>query len=154
MFTEIIRVGRLQNKEVNKKVLEDINRLLKKQRQDAKSITEEHLLECMGKMGVVVAWDDNEHVVGLGVLTQSGGLNFSCAEIRHLIISDGQDILAVGVRIVTALRDIYLHGIEYIDAGVWVQDEEIKNVFTALGFKEKPGSRFRLRTNHQRRLQS
>lgn len=145
MFTGIIRVERLHEKEVTDRVICDINALLRKQRQDAKLITRESLLECMKKMGVVVAWNDGERVVGLGVLKQSGGLNFTCAEVRHLVIGDGLDNLAVGMRIVTALRGIYLHGIEYIEAGVWVQDEEMKRIFTALGFKEKPASRFRLR---------
>ena len=96
-------------------------------------------------MGVIVVWNDNARIVGLGVLTLSGGLNFECAEMRHLIIADHLDITSVGMRILEALGKIYIHCVDYIDAGSWVQDECMKNVFIALGFEEKPNSRFRLR---------
>ncbi|MDO8667912.1 MAG: hypothetical protein Q7K35_02310 [bacterium] len=145
MFTGLVRVERLQMSEVNDTMLRDVNQLLITQRHDARPITQEHLLKCMEKMGVVLAWNDNQRVVGLGVLTLSGGLNFSCAEIRHLVVNDGRSNLAIGMRIVRALCDIYLHVVDYTDAGAWVQDEGMKKIFTALGFKEKPGSRFRLR---------
>lgn len=145
MFTGITKYERLSKKKVSARVLDDINRLLKQQRPNAKPITKERLLECLEKMAVVVAWNDGERVVGLGVLTQAEGLNFTYAEIRHLVISDGGDVLATGIGIVTVLRDLYLNKVDYIDAGVWVQHPEMTGIFTALGFKEKPGSQFRLR---------
>lgn|GEM_PF-3458554 len=145
MFTDIITVELLREEQVTDKAVNDINSLLHKQRAGTEPVTKEHLLKCVGRMAIVVAWNDNERVIGLGVLTQSGGLNFRCAEIRHLIVSSGLDILSIGIRIVETLRETCPYPVAYIDGGAWVQDDEMKNIFIALGFREKPGSRFRYR---------
>ncbi len=145
MFTGKIEVQRLKGKDVNRQVVDDVNSLLQKQWSGARTITVEMLHKCLGKMAVVVACNDAERVVGLGVLTLSGGLNFDCLEIRHLVVAEGQDILSVGMRIVQALLEVYIHNIVYIDAGSWLQDGEMAEIFKTLGFKQKPNSRWRLR---------
>lgn len=144
MTGEIV-VERLRPNKVTHKVVGDLNDLLKKQHSEAMPVSREHLLERMREVVVVVAWNHNERVVGMGVLIIVAGLNFTCGDIRHFVINDGLNILSVGMRIVQELMNFHLHGIAYYEGGVWVQDEEMKRIFTALGFEEKPQSRYRLR---------
>jgi hypothetical protein len=146
MFTGRIEVEHLKENDVTDPVANDISALLKKQRTDVKTITKELLLERMRRMDIVVAWNDNDKVVGIGVLTRSAGLNFEFAKIRHLIVADGLDSLAIGMRIVSLLCELCPKHIEYIENGAWVQNDEIKKIFLALGFKEEMVSRLRRRT--------
>lgn len=145
MFTGKLTVERLTQSQITDQVAEDLNALLRKQRTDARLVTPESLSESIKKMWVVIVRDDTRHIVGLGVLTLSGGLNFECAEMRHLIIADHLDLISTGMRILEALKEIYVHNVDYIDAGSWVQNARMNDLFIALGFKEKPNGRFRLR---------
>lgn len=153
MFTGKITVDHLQASDITPRVVQDINTLLRKQRHNARCIDARRLKACLNKrkrMNIVIARNDGDRIIGIGVLARSGGLNFSCAEIRHFIITDGQDVLSLGMRIAQKLINSNRRGLEFIEAGVWVQDEQMKQIFTALGFKEKPASRFRLRLKRPR----
>lgn len=146
MFTGMIDVKRLSKGDFAHKAhwIEDINFLLRKQKNDARPVTSESLAKSLGDMVVVIAINDRDRVIGIGVLRPTGGLNFDCAEIRHLVVLDDSNLLTVGTRIVQALREFDLHACEFIDAGGWLQDKGFTDVLVGLGFKPKPDSRFRL----------
>jgi len=143
MFTERFEVRAIGLADIDYRLVTGVNGLLKKQYSGSKPITEEHLAECIHRMRVVVALNDNSQVVGLGVLTQSGGLNFRCAQVRHLIIANDSVKLALGMRVVQCLLE-HLPAVEYVES-VWVQDEEIGKIFTTLGFHLHKGSQYRYR---------
>jgi len=147
VFTGKFTVDRLQNGQVTDAAVASINALLKHQRTDAKEVTKQSLLDSLSVMVVMVARNDGEQIVGIGVLTFSGGINFKCAEIRHLVVAEGLDVTSLGIRIVSALLEVPLRDIDFVDGGSWMQTGEMKEIFVALQFKEKPDSRFRLRLN-------
>lgn len=138
-----IEVKMLLPKQVTPQVVEDINFLLRRQHSDAKHLEGYILLEHMGKSKVAVAWL-GERVVGMGVLVRVHCVSHTFGSIHNLIIRESVDALSVGARIIKLLTED-LYDVEFVEAGVWLQDEEMVKILEAFGFEEKPRSRYRLK---------
>lgn len=141
MFTGIIDVRWLRSKEVSLKVVNDINRLLGSQHSRAEKVDEESLVVYLKRNKVAVAWNDNERIIGMGVLVEVRLLSHTFGSIHNLVVQDGCDPI-IGKRII----DLLLRGVavEFIEANVWPKDGYAIDILTAIGFKHKPKLRYRL----------
>ena len=143
MFSGKNVLGRLRPREVNTKVVSDINEMLKGQHSKARTVDRKTLLEHLGKSLVIVGRND-ERVIAMGVLVRVHCVSHSFAGIHNLIVRKGYDFLTIATEIIqTLIKDVY--DVEFIEAGAGIQDEALIGILESLRFKEKPKSRYRLR---------
>ena len=144
MFTGITKVRRLRPREVNLKAVNDINDLLRRQHSEARKIDEDILREQIAKAKVVVAWNDNDRIIGLGVLVKTLTLSHTFATIHNLVVCEGSDRLSVGKQIV----DLLVEGVgdvAFIEASAWPDDGDLINLLTVCRFKPKHKLRYRFK---------
>ena len=144
MFSDKITVKVLRPADVRPKVVDDINYLLKHQHGKARGTTRESLTEHMRSSRVVVALHDDVFVVGMGVLVRTHCVSHTFAGIHNLIVRDGYDPSIIGMRIVGILIE-GVYDAEFIEAGMWLQTDDMVSVLLALGFRERPKFRYRLK---------
>lgn len=143
MFTGITIVRKLRLREVGLGVINDINYLLKKQHSEARRAGEESLRAFMKQAKVVVAWNDDERIVGLGSLIKTPALSHSFVVIYNLVVHEGYDQLSIGKRIV----DLLIEGVgdvAFIEASARPNDDDLINLLAVCGFKPKQRLRYRL----------
>ena len=75
-------------------------------------------------------------------MTPSGCDALTC--IASLMVRDGYDPSIIGMRIVGILIE-GVYDAEFIEAGMWLQTDDMVSVLLALGFKERPKFRYRLK---------
>ena len=142
MYSGITNIRRLRPKEVNLKTVNDINRLLKMQHSKAKRLDEEGLAAFLKKSKVVVVWNDNARIIGMGILVEVDAASHKYAIIHHLAVLNSSDRLTLGKGIV----DLLIEGVvvEFFVANVWQEDRDAINFLTTVGFRLKPKLRYRL----------
>jgi|SRR3989338_7197512 len=142
MFTEKVTVRKLRPSEVNVKAVDDINYLLRRQHSKTRKVDKESLLAHMKQSKVVVAWNDDDRIIALGVLVRTYALSHTFAGIHNLIIRNGFNPLSIGKRIVDLLID-EVDDVEFIETGVWPENNDLINLLTVSGFVPKSKLRYR-----------
>ncbi len=142
MFVGSVQVREPQSHEITFQVVSDINELLRQQHRGA-GVSGDVLRRHTQRAKVAVAWLD-DRVVGVGSLVKVHCLTHTFGSMHNLIIQKNLNVLSIGIRIIKTLLDDP-RGMEFFEAGVWFQDEEMLKILDALGFKEKPRSRYRLK---------
>lgn len=143
MFTGKIAVRRLRSSEVGLRTVSDINHLLKSQHSKAEKVDEESLLAHLKRSRVVVAWNDDGRIIGMGVLVKVHAVSHTFGSIHNLIVQKGCDILSIGKQIVDLL--INRVAVEFIEASVWPEDDDAINILTTVGFRLNQKLRYRLK---------
>lgn len=143
MFSGIIDVEVLQPNKLKSQQIGDINFLLKQRHSKARVVNREYLQKHVEKSKVVVGWK-NERIIGIGVLVRTYCITHEFANIHNLIIRNECDLLSVGVRIVQLLIS-NICDVDFVEAGVWLQDNSMIKVLTTLGFTQRTKFRYRLK---------
>jgi len=143
---KMVKVCVLHKKHITPEVVDDINRLLRRQHSHSLLVDESFLHDYTTRSStVLVTAKRGKKTVGLGTLICVEPLGHWYGTIHNLIIETDEDITAVGKLIVETLISNRIGHLEYIEGGAWVQDTCLLQIFNDLDFKDRPKSRFRLK---------
>ena len=143
MFSGITEVRPLTKSDLTPKIVSDINSLLKRQHTKADTVDAETIREHLSKSVIVVALQDLR-VIRLGILIRGHCLSHSFGSIHNLIVQKDYDVLVLGMQIVKRLTE-GIYDLDFIEAGTWLQDDQLIDILKALEFVAKPKLRYKLK---------
>ena len=136
MFTGRIDVRQLRPREVNARVVNDINDLLKKQHSKARRLNEDSLAAYSKNNKVVVAWNDNEHIIGMGVLIVVDAASHEYGVVHHLTVLRGADSLTLRAKIMESLITRVVE-VEFFMINILPTDRNAVIFLTSMGFTQR-----------------
>ena len=144
MFSGKTRTSQLKPKEITHWVLGDINKLLRQQHSKAKELSMESLSLHCRKAVVVVHWDDNNRVLGVGSISKDYALSHVTAIIHNLAVCKGRCFETIGHQILDVLKE-YTNDADHVIAFAHDENNKLINVLLTAGFKPWPKGRYKLR---------